>query len=150
MVCMYSVQMIISVIPSIDLLHPLPPPPSSPCSPPSLPPPPSLTCCTRGHLAQRWVPDCQCELTVGSAMSTWSSGHLHHRMLSVPVWPSTRSLLQVCAHVVGVSVGGATSAGACRQKCGRPTRLGQVCIAAVVVTLLREPHLKQVAVGGQR
>ena len=55
----------------------------------------------------------------------------------------------MCAHVVGVSVGGATSAGACRQKCGRPTRLGQVCIAAVVVTLLREPHLKHVAVGGQ-
>ena len=56
----------------------------------------------------------------------------------------------MCAHVVGVSVGGATSAGACRQKCGRPTRLGQVCIAAVVVTLLREPHLKYVAVGEQR
>ena len=143
--------------PLINLLHPLPPLPSLRALPPHLLPPslppslfPSLTCCTHGHLAQRWVPGCQCELTVGSAMSTWSSGHLHHRPLSVPVRPSTRSLLQVCAHVVGVSVGGATSAGTCRQKCGRPTRLGQVCIAAVVVTLLREPHLKYMAVGGQR
>ena len=76
----------------------------------------SLTCCTCGHLVQRWVPGCQCELTGGSAMSTWASGHLHHRTFSVPVCPSTITWW-VCS--TWINTVASLSVGDCVTQCGR-------------------------------